>query len=208
MLPVIMSVLIASNVFSHRLAENETDATDSGERVMEMQENRDEIRQEVQDRIQQAKDEMETKREEFRNRVAEIKDQRKQRVLTNLSDRFSTVNTNWTSHWANVLDRLSSILDKIASRSDDSSVQSAVADARSAISDAQDAVTAQAAKTYTLDFNSESTLGEDVSGDISSFHSDLRDIQESVAKARQAVKDAFEALRSLNTSTSTPEPTT
>ena len=165
----------------------------------------EDARQKRENAIARAKD----AREQFRENLAEVKDQRKQQVIENIDQRIANHNEIWAQHWNNVLVRLRELVVKIESNAqkladqgqDISTVETAVAAANTAIDSAQAAVTTQAAKVYTIDITDQDNLGQAVRTTISQFHSDVKIVLESIRSARQAVNDAFQALRLLHTQT-------
>lgn len=171
-----------------------------------VKEKREEILEEIKNRREELKTKIEDKREELKERLSELKDQRKARVVENIDDSLSKRNEKWINHWADVISRLNESLAKIQTKTtelstegkDVTSVNTAIARAQSSIAEAQANINAQASKTYTIEINSENTLGRDVSGVISQFKTDISKVLQSIKSAKTAVKEAFEALRSIN----------
>jgi len=155
---------------------------------------------EIRSNRQEALKDFQVKREEFKKNVREIKSETKQKVLTNLVERFANINEKWVSHWENVLDRFSKILTKMEDKienveensgKDTKEVASAINEAKKVISSAREAVKAQAGKVYLPEVNDEATLGENVRLLISQFRSDLRGTFKYVQDARKATYNAF-----------------
>ena len=171
------------------------------------------IREERKKALEEAK----TRREEFKNKVGEIRDQRKKEVVERIDENIGKHNEKWIEHWNKVLSRLSEILAKIKTRTDKAAsegkdvtdVNSAISEADAAITAAQSALDAQAGKTYVIEITDEENLGENVSAVVRKFKTDIKGVQEKVKAARQAVHDAFKALKSIlkPEETGTPSPT-
>lgn len=151
------------------------------------------------------KNTMEEKRREFKERMENIKDEKKREITQNVVERIASVNEKWISHWQKVLERLGEILGKIETRTAEAkaagktvtSVEDAIAKAKTAIGTAQTAVDTQANQTYGVTTTEETRLGEDVSGVLNEFHSDLRATQKTIADARTAVHAALRALKAV-----------
>lgn len=216
MLPFVASLVLAVNVISPRLAHVTGEPHDYY-RISDIRESaaqkredaaarREEVMNNLQTRRQEAIDNAKARLEEFRAKVNEIKDQRKQRIVTNLAERFGSVNEKWTAHWSRVLSRFSEILAKMEERvghiaeetgKDVSGAQDAISAAEAAVAGAQEAVAAQAGKTYVPEIDSEATVGENVRSLVEEFHADLRATLEHVKTARQAMTDALSSMKSL-----------
>lgn len=211
MFSVVASVLILTSVFSPHIADrsatDETDVniTDSIRRFKdareEAEEMREDAREELMARRQEAKDAMEARRLEFQEKVAQIRDERKQKVVGNLAERFSSINEKWTTHWNNVLTRLTEILAKIEARNDTLDTS----DATAAIAEAQDAVNTQAGMVYEFEIDDEENLGQNVKSAIEAFHADLRETQAVVKAARDAVHQVFRQLKAEDSEGGTDE---
>lgn len=179
------------------------------ERLREEREEALEKRQEELEKIRERREEAvetrERKQDEFQLKLQTIKDERKQKIVENLAERIVSMNNRWADHWGNVLGRLSDILIKISLRTDTlatsgkevGGVQIAITKAQEAISVAQKAVSDQAVMSYDIEISTEDTLGEVVSGSLGDFHDDLKETQELVKAARDAVKEALDSLRDV-----------
>lgn len=151
------------------------------------------------------KNTMEEKRREFKENMEKIRDEKKRQITQNVVERIASVNEKWVSHWQKVLERLGEILGKIETRTGEAktagknvtSVESAIAAAKTAIEKAQAAVDTQGSQEYGVTTSDETRLGEDVSGVLNEFHSDLRATQKTVADARTAVYTALRALKAV-----------
>ena len=122
------------------------------------------VREEAKERVEaareEAKERSEVVRETAKQRLEDIKDRTKQQMALRIANQFDHINSAWTDHFAEVLDRYDVILGKIQTRAnaaatstgaDITAVTTAIANAQSAIKTARDAVAAQAAKVYTVD---------------------------------------------------------
>lgn len=161
------------------------------------------VLEEYQARRREATQEAKTQREEFRTRLSEIRDLRKRKILENLNEKLTQVHERWLEHWSRILDRLSRILAKIETRKDKladngcevSGVTSAISAAEAAIAGAQEVLNEQAGKTYVIEISEEQGLGEDVRALIAQFKEDMKATLAAVKGAREAVHDAFAALK-------------
>jgi hypothetical protein len=149
--------------------------------------------------------EMAAKREEFKTKLQTIKDVNKQKLVENIDQRISFLNTNWVNLWNAALTRLTEILAKIESRSnelaatgkDTRDLNNAIAVAKTAINNAQNLVTDQSGKSYVINITNETSLHEDVKSQMSKFKTDSLEIRKSIQAAREAVHKAFQALVAL-----------
>ncbi len=156
-------------------------------------------------------EEMKTARESFREKAKALSDERKRKVVENIDARITQHNEKWVEHWNRVLSRLAEILAKIESKTNElaakgkdvSQVVAAISKAKDAISAAQAAVTAQAGKSYVITIENEENLGGNVSQTVQEFKEDVKGVFEKVKDAREAVREAFQELKSLVG----PEPT-
>lgn len=125
----------------------------------------------------------------------ELSDERKQRILEHIEEVLAHINERWTTHFANVLERLDLILAKIEERVGETE---AVAEAHTAIDEAMIAVEEQAAKVYVVEFDDETQVRESAKEAIDALKADLRTLREVVFSARDSVHDAFEDLSDTN----------
>ena len=131
-------------------------ASTTQEKIKETQEI---ARERVQAVREEAKDRVAEKREKAQQRLADIQDKAKQQLAQKLTKQFDNLNTKWTDHFMQVLDHYDAVVEKIQNRTDTAAsagkeiatVTAAIQSAHTAIEGARAAVTAQAAKTYTLD---------------------------------------------------------
>jgi hypothetical protein len=160
-----------------------------------------------------AREERQEARDEFRERLAEIKDAQKRERLEHVGQMLDQINERWTAHFDNVLLRLSEILAKIGTRADKLeedgqdvvSVRDAIADAEIAIDAAQVVVNTQAGNSYVIDITDEESLKGDVKSARDELHADLTATRDEVRTARQAVHDAFQALKDVRSVQDTEE---
>lgn len=177
-----------------------TDDTDSN-RLDAMQEARDALEASRAAR----KAAIDEARAEFRENLTAIRDAQKRRILEHLGDRLEQINERWTGHFDNVLARLSEILVKIGTRADKlevdgrdvASVRDAITDAEAAIDTAQDLVNSQAGNSYIIDITDEENLKDDVKSVRDKLHEDLTAARSAVKTAREAVHNAFQALKDV-----------
>src|SRR3989344_8642479 len=187
-----------------------------------METQREEAKQKMETARENAKAKMETKREEAKQRLSDIRDKKKQELALKLANQFEELNKKWTDHFTEQLGRFSEIILKIQERADTAAsngkdVTAAnvpIQSSTTAISTAQTAVTAQAAKTYTLDTSSITTsTAITTSGGQNEFMKGLRtqfqNLHKSLFKdlfalrdgamkdARKSVQDALQTLSQI-----------
>lgn len=164
-----------------------------------------EIKEKAQNKIQERTQLLEQKREEFQQRFQELKDQRKKNIIEKLDQKYKHINTRWTTHFLNVLERLSKILDKIEQRLeivgakktiDRTAIDQKIASSRTIIAETKTAVETQAAKEYTPDLSDEEKLGEEAQLLNQQLKDDLSALREKVKTTRQSVIDVFKLLGS------------
>lgn len=173
--------------------------------LLNTQTRRETIRENVQERLEAAKERVIQNRVRLQNQLQLIQDENKRRVVANIAERIENRNEYWVMHWNNVLERLSSILAKIEDRADraqqagleTADLTQTIRSAQTAIADAQTAVNNQASKVYSINITDETTLREDVQEVIDQYKADLETVQSAIRAARAAVQDCFEALRLL-----------
>ena len=127
-------------------------------------------------------------------------------AIENINTRVYNTNLRWVERWNAVLEKLSGVLDMVEEElggsgygdDDREAVREKVESARDVLNDAQLAINEQAGKSYIVELDSELNLGEQVSGFVRSFKSDLKLVRDSVAEAREAVAEAVKALRSIS----------
>jgi len=164
------------------------------ERIQETRERSRELRGEIEVHRQEARSRAEATREDLRERLAQLRDQRKAQVVERVARRLTAVNEKWTTHWLNVLDRLSEVLAKAELRASTQEGQDAVSAAEAAIESAREVLRVQAGKVYEVTFGDETTLGSDIRSIVESLKSDLRSTLAVVQDAREAVGVALRTV--------------
>ena len=171
-------------------------------RIEEQKEIREQNRLEIQNALQEKKEELltlrEQKREEFHLRLQEIKDAKKQKIFENLDKSYVNINNRWTTHFKNVLARLTKILDKVkirAENQENSEVLDSINDIYNQIEQTEAAVEVQTAKTYTIDITAEDKLGEAAKAVHSQLRSDLQALREQIKDIREAVRGVILTLQ-------------
>ena len=177
----------------------------------EFQQNREQLKQlmeqnqiEFRNQIQQKREEMAIRikslGEQLRTRLKErIKNVDKQKIVERVYESINALNEKMTKHYLNVLERLEKILEKIESRTakaklngiDVSLVEMAINDAKTKISNAKEAVNTQAGKIYQPpEITTEESLKLDVGKLRQQLHDDLKAVEKLVKDAREAVHQA------------------
>jgi len=179
----------------------------------------EEAKKQIEAVREQVKEKVKTQREAFKEKISQMKDERKRQTAERLEEQLNQINERWTTHFSNVLNQLENVLAKIEIRaqkaevngSDVSSVKTAIETARNAIKTARDAVVTQAAKGYTVTFESEDKLKDAFKTVKEQLRKDLTGLRDgAIRNARKAVQDVFQALRQIPgvdkepTATSTP----
>ena len=170
--------------------------------VEEAKEVREATRTGLQNKIQERKEELRTireqKREEFQQKLQQIKDTRKQKIVANLDRAYVNINKRWTTHFLNVLERLTKILDKVKARAEsqnDTEALNSINDIYSQIAQVKTNVEEQAAKTYTLEITSEDKLGEAAKAVHSQLRNDLQALREQIKDIRESIRKVILTLK-------------
>jgi len=182
-------------------AEGIVSTSSSQQRIQNRIEQTNQIREQIRNEIQEKKEELqnlrEQKREEFQKRLQEIKDARKQKIVENLDRAYANINKRWTTHFLNVLDRLTKILDKVKSRAEkwgNSEALALIPKIYDEINQVKKEVEEQAAKTYTLEITSEEKLGEAAREVHSQLRNDLRNLREKIKDIRESIREVVHLL--------------
>ncbi|HUX35852.1 MAG TPA: hypothetical protein VMV71_02355 [Candidatus Paceibacterota bacterium] len=181
------------------------------------------IRQTMREQIQAEREsfqkEVEAKRAEVQSaaqaRVAKlkadlqnIKDNAKKAAVERIDQNIADLNTRITTHYANVLDQIAEILGRIVSRTDTAqangkdviAARSAITNAQNTIAAARTAVSAQTGKIYSLGITT-STASTALKGVVGitrqALQKDLKNAEDSVKAARDAVRQAAVALAQI-----------
>ena len=166
---------------------------------------------------EEAKKAAETRRAELKDKISKLRDEKKKQIATRLDEQMARINTQRTNHFNNVLDHLLKVLGKIELRADKaqaagkdvSAVKTAIANAKTAIETARTAVEAQAKKTYIATFTSGDKLGAAFKAVKEQLKTDLLGLRDGAMKsAREAVKNAFQALKDVPRVDDEPKATT
>ena len=139
------------------------------------------IKDAIQTKRDEIKSDIQSRRNEFKLKLETIKDTRKKALVTRIDAKLTTINTNHTDRFTEVLSNLQAILDKIETPTDKT-------DAQAAIDAAKTAVETQAAKTYVITISEETLLRSDVGKVISQLRQDLVATYKLVIAAREAVQ--------------------
>lgn len=167
---------------------------------------------------EEAKKSAETRRAELKDKINTLRDEKKKQIATRLDQQMAHLNTQWTDHFSNMLNRLSEIISKVELRAskaetnsrDVAAVKTAIQNAKTAIETARTAVEAQTKKIYmpcilgvsTLSnctFASEKELGPAFKVAKEQLRKDLFGLRDGAMKsAREAVQSALQSLKGLN----------
>ncbi len=194
---------------NERLRVKAMNASMAGERVQA-------VREGAQERAK-------VEREKAKERMKDIRDEKRQEKMQKFSTQLENLNERWTNKFAEQLDRLSAVVKKMESRAataaangkDVTAANAAIQIAKNVIQTAQTGVTAQTAKTYTLDLSTITTTtdastskgqGELMKGLKDSFQTlhktlfkDLFALRDGpMTVARKAVQDAHQTLSKIS----------
>lgn len=141
----------------------------------------------------------------FKEGLKTIKDERKKLLTEKINNRISIVNINQTERMKKALEKLTrhiiKLQEKIALAKekgiDVSSSESAIFSAQTAISSALIIVEQQSAKDYTFLIINEESLGQTIRNSYKAFSQDLKNAQQAVILAKEAVVKAYEAVQTL-----------
>lgn len=145
---------------------------------------------ELQSKIQE-------KKEAFQQKLQAIKDARKQKIVANLDRSYININNRWTTHFTNVLARLTKIIDKVKLRAEEqknSEALTSISDIYTQIGKVKTAVEEQAVKTYTIEITSEDKLGEAAKIVHSQLRNDLQALREQIKDIRESIRKVVTAL--------------
>lgn len=156
---------------------------------------------EQQNAIREKKEELRTireqKQEEFKQKLQGIKDAHKQKIVDNLDRSYANINNRWTTHFKNVLERLTKILDKVKIRAEKQKNAEALASINGVygqIEQAKTAVEEQAAKIYTIEITGEDKLGEAAKAVHFQLRNDLQALREQIKDIRESIREVILTL--------------
>jgi Cu/Ag efflux pump CusA len=185
--------------------------------AQEFQQNREEVKKQIEQIRIEYKNQIQEKREEMKTKIEALKEQlrermkakiseKKQKIVERIYERINALNERMTNHYIDVLDHLEKVLERIESRmakvkingKDVSAVEAAVEKAHQAINAAREAVKVQAEKVYQPpQITSEENLKLDVGKIRKQLHDDLKAVEKLVKDARDAVRQAAVALAQI-----------
>ena len=187
----------------------------------ELKKNLETKREEAKERLEtvrkEAQEKAKTAREEFKTKIKQVRDEKKRLTAERLEEQLNRLNKRWTDHFTNVLNHLENVLAKIeiriqkaqANGHDVAAVKAAVEKARVAVKTARDVVVVQAAKVYTVKFESEDKLRTAFRAVKEQLHKDLTALRDGAIKtARQAVQNVVQELRKIKSVDEEPTATT
>lgn len=193
---VLVLILLVSNP-KLTLGNNSTDsaATIKNSAIQNRIEKTKEIKElkktELQSKIQE-------KKEEFQLKLQAIKDARKQKIVANLDRSYVNINNRWTTHFTNVLVRLTKILDKVKLKAEEqknSEALNSISNIYTQIGKVKTAVEEQAVKTYTIEIASEDKLGEAAKTVHSQMKNDLQTLREQIKDIRESIRKVVLSLK-------------
>ncbi len=159
-------------------------------------------REERKTKMEEIRESFKEKRDDFKEKIETIKDEKKKQLTEKIDNRMSTVNKNQTARMSNTLGKLTEHINKLEERVaqakekgvDVSTVETLISTAKTAISTALAAVETQAAKDYAFTITDEKNLGQSVKASYDVLSQDLKNTQELLVKAKEAVVAAYKAV--------------
>lgn len=132
-------------------------------------------------------------------RLAQFRDQKKADKVSRINETLAMINKKRTDMMLKFLNNAERILGKLETRVNDAGTKgkdttqakAAITDAKKVIADARAAVVAQAAKTYTINVSSETTVRADAKTARDQLHNDLQSVRTQVQNAKKAVANAI-----------------
>ncbi len=168
-------------------------------------EKKQEAREVYKESLEAAREARSEAKEQLKTEVKKIADQKKAATVLRIADQIGMVNEKVTAQMTVAVDKLEDMLARIEARADvataagmDTIAADMVAGAaREAIAAARTAIKEQTAKIYEISFDSEGTLGADVSRVRRQLADDLKAVRGKVAAAQEAVRNVLLALQSV-----------
>jgi len=175
-----------------------------------MMEQSNALKEKIQEKRAMMKDQIEEKKSQFRERLQLIQDENKQRIVENIDARLDSINSKQIDRMTQVLDKLNDIMIRITDKAteaesdgtDITQFNTLKAAAETALSNASDMLAAQAEKDYTPSITDESTLGQTTSTSVTKLKSDLKNVNQSIISARNAVRLAAVEVAKYNSNQS------
>jgi len=187
------STTSATNRLQNRLEQTIQETNQSEEQQV-----RETTKEQFQQNLQNQKQIQEQLRNQFKEKLQQIKDLRKQKILEKIDQSLANINRRWTTHFTNVLNRLTKILEKIQNRKEaqnNPAIQAKIQTIAQQIQTTKTAVTNQAAKEYTLQITTEEKLGEAVQKAHESLRSDLQALRDQIKDIRESIRNLLLELK-------------
>lgn len=157
------------------------------------------------------KSKIDTRKEEIASRTAALKaklktfkDKKKANLTEKINTNLNKINEKRTELLGKRLDEMSKIVSKLEARlneaktagKDTSAAQAALDSAKSTWQDAKTSVDTQAQKSYTITVSDEGKIGQDAKATRDQLHNDLKETNQKVIDAKQAIAKAIETASS------------
>lgn len=163
-----------------------------------------ELKAGVEARKLEARTKLEEKKTALKEKLAVIKDEKKKQIVERVAGKFTAVNEKIVEQFGKAVDRMESLLKRVENKAnaledggaDVQAVRDAIAKAFTAIEEARVAIRDQAGKTYAVSdiLESEETLKGDVSELRQMLNGDLAGVKEKLARVKEAIREAVQAL--------------
>jgi len=163
-------------------------------------------------KIEEMQTNLKKMRDDFKAKIETIKDEHKKQLTEKIDLRMSTVNKNQTDRMTDALGKLTEHVNKLEERINKAkgsgvnvaTVETLIATAKTAISTSLAIVEEQAAKDYVFTITDEKNLGASVKTSYDALSKDLKNAQDSLVKAKEAVVAAYKAAGALEKITPIP----
>lgn len=162
---------------------------------------------ELQNQIQKTREELKNQILEYQSDLKEklkiIKDETKKKIIEKVYGRINPLNEIITNHYLDVLNRLENLLERVKSKTaeskinglDTKKVEEKINKAEGAIKKAREATIVQSQRVYKPpEITSEENLRLKVREIRKQIHGDLKNVEELVRQARDAVREAAREL--------------
>jgi hypothetical protein len=152
----------------------------------------------------------------FEEKLKQIKDEKKRTLAQRLSNQINKINDIRTERYLRSLERLTRILEKMETRvkqmqtsgKNVDTLLTKIESIKTSIESTTSKVEAQQEKTYTVEIQSEATLGADFRKVHDQLKSDLASLNTEIKKIKDDIISLFRELKSASSPTPSPAPTT
>lgn len=165
---------------------------------------KDDAQERVEKMREERSDKMEEMRADWHKRFGAISDEKKAKIAEQLADQMNKLNETLTNHYLDYLAHLSTVVGKIETRvtelgagANTAPVVTKIQAAKASIEAAQNATIIQQGKIYDVTFTSQDKLRDAFQKVKKQMQDDQTALRAKLTSAKQAVQDAFAALKLL-----------